>query len=53
MSKDGLLSTQSSVSARETLDRLLGALATRKLTVFSRVDHAAGSRFRRPAIAPD
>ena len=43
MSKDGLLSTQSSVSARETLDRLLGALATRKLTVFSRVDHAAGA----------
>ena len=42
MSKDGLLSTQSSVSARETLDRMLGALATRKLTVFSRVDHAAG-----------
>jgi len=40
---NGLLSLQSRVSAKETLDRLLAALAKRKLTVFARVDHAAGA----------
>ena len=39
----GLVSVQSRVSARETLDRLLAALATRKLTVFVRVDHSDGA----------
>jgi uncharacterized protein (DUF302 family) len=43
MSNDGLVSLQSRVSASETLDRLLAALATRKLAVFARVDHAAGA----------
>ena len=43
MSDNGLVSVQSRVSARETLDRLLAALAERKLEVFSRVDHAAGA----------
>ena len=43
MSNNGLVSVQSRVSARETLDRLLAALATRKLAVFARVDHAAGA----------
>jgi uncharacterized protein (DUF302 family) len=43
MPENGLVSVQSRVSARETLDRLLGALAARKLTVFARVDHAAGA----------
>ena len=43
MSDNGLVSVQSRVSARETLDRLLAALAERKLAVFSRVDHAAAS----------
>jgi len=43
MSDNGLVSVQSRVSARETLDRLLAALAERKLAVFSRVDHAAGA----------
>ncbi len=43
MPNDGLVSVQSRVSANETLDRLLVALATRKLTVFARVDHAAGA----------
>ena len=40
---NGLVSVQSHVSARETLDRLLAALAARKLTVFANVDHAAGA----------
>lgn len=43
MPDNGLVSVQSRVSARETLDRLLAALAERKLAVFSRVDHAAGA----------
>ena len=34
---------QSHVSARETLNRFLAALAARKLTGFARVDHAAGA----------
>jgi uncharacterized protein (DUF302 family) len=43
MPNDGLVSVQSRVPAKETLDRLLAALASRKLTVFARVDHAAGA----------
>jgi uncharacterized protein (DUF302 family) len=43
MSDNGLISVQSRVSANETLDRLLAAIAARKLTVFARVDHAAGA----------
>jgi uncharacterized protein (DUF302 family) len=43
MSNNGLISVQSRVSANETLDRLLAALAARKLTVFARVDHASGA----------
>jgi uncharacterized protein (DUF302 family) len=43
MPNNGLVSVQSRGSANETLERLLAALATRKLTVFARVDHAAGA----------
>jgi uncharacterized protein (DUF302 family) len=43
MPNNGLVSVQSRGSANETLDRLLAALARRKLTVFARVDHAAGA----------
>jgi uncharacterized protein (DUF302 family) len=43
MPNNGLVSVQSRVSAQETLDRLLAALAARKLAVFARVDHAAGA----------
>ncbi len=43
MSDNGLVSVQSRVSARETLDRLLAAFAARQLAVFARVDHAAGA----------
>jgi uncharacterized protein (DUF302 family) len=43
MSNNGLVLMPSRVSANETLERLLAALATRKLTVFARVDHAAGA----------
>jgi uncharacterized protein (DUF302 family) len=43
MLNNGLISVRSRVPANETLDRLLAALAARKLTVFARVDHAAGA----------
>jgi uncharacterized protein (DUF302 family) len=43
MPDNGLVSVPSRGSAKETLDRLLAALATRKLIVFARVDHAAGA----------
>lgn len=43
MPNNGLVSVQSGVSARETLSRLLATLAGRKLTIFARVDHAAGA----------
>jgi uncharacterized protein (DUF302 family) len=43
MPDNGLVSVQSRVSARETLDRLLAAVAARQLTVFARVDQAAGA----------
>ena len=43
MADNGLVSVRSNVSASTTVDRLLAALAARKLTVFARVDHAAGA----------
>lgn len=43
MAENGLVSIRSNVSASTTVDRLLAALAARKLTVFARVDHAAGA----------
>ena len=43
MPDNGLVSLQSKVSTRATLDRLLAALAARGLTVFARIDHAAGA----------
>jgi len=43
MSENGLESLQSRSAASETTDRLLSAVAKRKLTVFARVDHSAGA----------
>ena len=43
MPENGLMSVQSQFTTRETTDKLLAALAQRKLTVFARVDHAAGA----------
>jgi uncharacterized protein (DUF302 family) len=39
----GLVTIASRHPARDTMDRLLAALAKRNLTVFARVDHAAGA----------
>ena len=43
MPENGLVSVQSRVTTRETIDKLLAALAERKLAVFARIDHAAGA----------
>lgn len=43
MASNGLVSLRSNVSAHETLDRLLTAIASRDLTIFARIDHAAGA----------
>ena len=43
MADNGLVSIVSRHAARDTLDRLLAALAKRAMTVFARVDHAAGA----------
>jgi uncharacterized protein (DUF302 family) len=43
MPQDGLITLASRYPARDTVERLLGALAKRTLTVFARIDHAAGA----------
>jgi uncharacterized protein (DUF302 family) len=43
MAQNGLISVTSEHSARDTMERLIAALGKRKLTVFARVDHAAGA----------
>jgi len=43
MPQDGLITVSSRYPARDTMDRLLAALARRKMTVFARIDHAAGA----------
>jgi uncharacterized protein (DUF302 family) len=44
MADHGLVSLASPHSASETVARLLSALAKRSLTVFTRIDHAAGAK---------
>jgi uncharacterized protein (DUF302 family) len=41
--QDGLISIASAHSARDTVERLIAALGKRGLTIFARVDHAAGA----------
>jgi uncharacterized protein (DUF302 family) len=43
MAQDGLITLFSRYPARDTMDRLLAALAKRNMTVFARIDHAAGA----------
>jgi uncharacterized protein (DUF302 family) len=43
MAHDGLVSIASRHSARDTVDRLMAAVTKRSLTIFARVDHAAGA----------
>jgi uncharacterized protein (DUF302 family) len=43
MPQDGLVTLSSRYPARGTMERLLAALAKRNMTVFARIDHAAGA----------
>ena len=43
MAAQGLTTIKSSHSPRETMDRLEAAVTTKGLTVFARIDHAAGA----------
>ena len=43
MPQDGLITLSSRYPARDTMDRLLAALAKRDMMVFARIDHAAGA----------
>jgi uncharacterized protein (DUF302 family) len=43
MAADGLITIPSSYGAKETVDRLDAAIKARGMTVFARVDHAAGA----------
>jgi uncharacterized protein (DUF302 family) len=43
MPQDGLITLSSRYPASDTMERLLAALAKRSMTVFARIDHAAGA----------
>ena len=43
MPQDGLITLSSRYPASDTMDRLLAALAKRNMTVFARIEHAAGA----------
>ena len=43
MPQDGLITLSSRYPARDTMDRLLAAIAKRNMTGFARIDHAAGA----------
>lgn len=43
MSEDGLVTVASKFSVKETLDRLEADLKAKNITVFARIDHAAGA----------
>ena len=43
MTPDGLISLRSSYGPRETMDRLVTQVEAKGMTVFARIDHAAGA----------
>ena len=43
MAADGLITIRSSYGAKDTADRLDAAIKARGMTVFARIDHAAGA----------
>ena len=43
MAADGLITVASSFGAKETMDRLEAEVKAKGLTVFARIDHAAGA----------
>jgi uncharacterized protein (DUF302 family) len=43
MAEDGLVSIESKFSVKESLDRLQANLKAKEITIFARIDHAAGA----------
>jgi uncharacterized protein (DUF302 family) len=43
MAADGLITIPSSYGAKDTLERLDAAIKARGMTIFARIDHAAGA----------
>ncbi len=43
MSEDGLVTIPTKYSVKEALDRLEAALKAKRVTIFARIDHAAGA----------
>jgi uncharacterized protein (DUF302 family) len=52
MPQDGLITLFSRYPAHDTMERLLAALAKRNMTVFARIDHAAGAASASLALRP-
>jgi uncharacterized protein (DUF302 family) len=52
MAIDGLTTRASHFGARETMDRLVDAVTAKGLTVFARIDHAAGAKAAGLALRP-
>jgi uncharacterized protein (DUF302 family) len=44
MTENGLMTVPSAHGARETVDRLVAAVESKGMTVFARIDHAAGAK---------
>jgi uncharacterized protein (DUF302 family) len=49
---EGLTSIPGSLGAKETMDRLEAEIRTKGLTIFARIDHAAGAAEVGPQLAP-
>jgi uncharacterized protein (DUF302 family) len=52
MAADGLTTLKSSHGPKETMDRLVAELHAKGLTIFARVDHAAGAKDAGLALRP-
>jgi uncharacterized protein (DUF302 family) len=52
MTTDGLKSVPSSFDPRETMERLVAAINAKGMTVFARIDHAAGAAHSGLSLRP-
>ncbi|HEX3497985.1 MAG TPA: DUF302 domain-containing protein [Stellaceae bacterium] len=52
MAVKGLVTLPSSVGPKETMDRLAAEVSARGMTIFARIDHAAGAAQAGLALAP-
>jgi uncharacterized protein (DUF302 family) len=52
MAADGLITAKSARGPKETMDRLVAELEGKGLTIFARIDHAAGAKDAGMALRP-